>query len=176
MIALWLLLAGTAVAQDQPTLPPVAVEEDIFAGIGAPPFLEPPTPEVVEARTEELAKILRCPVCQGLSVADSRENASLAMKSRIEEMVAAGYSDEQVVDYFVDRYGEWVLLKPDSRHWVVWLSPFIAGGIGFGVVVLAIRRQRLVVQTTTEAVSGQASPDPYRARILAELGEEEMDL
>ena len=52
----------------------------------------------VEQRTYALGKILRCPVCQGLSVADSQSDAAVAMKNRIQELVALGYADEQIVD------------------------------------------------------------------------------
>ena len=87
------------------------------------PILEPPPQEEVETRTYGLAKILRCPVCQGLSVADSRSDAAVAMKNRIEELVALGYDDEQIIDYFVQRYGEFTLLRPKDEHWIVWTAP-----------------------------------------------------
>ena len=100
------------------------------------PILDPPSQEEVETRTYGLAKILRCPVCQGLSVADSRSDAAVAMKNRIEELVALGYDDEQIIDYFVQRYGEFTLLRPKDEHWIVWTAPGAAALLGFFVVVL----------------------------------------
>ncbi|MCB9766517.1 MAG: cytochrome c-type biogenesis protein CcmH, partial [Alphaproteobacteria bacterium] len=66
----------------------------------------------MEARTLTLAHGLRCPVCQGMSVADSSSEAAVNMKNRIRELVTAGYTDDQIEDYFIDRYGTWVLLEP----------------------------------------------------------------
>ena len=65
-------------------------------GIGEPPVLSEPTAEETEQRTFALSKKLRCPVCQGLSVADSRSDAAVAMKNRIQELVEMGYSDDQM--------------------------------------------------------------------------------
>lgn len=154
----------------------MAVAEEI--GLEEPPFLEPPTAEVVEDRTYSLGKILRCPVCQGLSVADSRSDAAVAMKNRIKELVALGYSDEQIIDYFVGRYGEFTLLRPKDKHWFVWFAPTVAVVIGIGIVALQWRRKE---ETISEAKEKMAEPSTtenkqeeltkYREQILKELGE-----
>ncbi|MBS3942443.1 MAG: cytochrome c-type biogenesis protein CcmH, partial [Actinobacteria bacterium] len=72
-----------------------------------------PTPD----RAEQLAAGLRCPVCQSESVADSRSETALAMRARIDELVAQGWSDERIVGHFVARYGDWIVLDPpfDAR-------------------------------------------------------------
>ena len=144
-------------------------------GLEVEPFLDPPSAEVVDQRTYELAKILRCPVCQGLSVADSRSDAAVAMKNRIEELVALGYSNEQIIDYFVERYGEFTLLRPKDEHRLVWLAPGVVFILGVLVVVFRMDRTR-----SSESRNGEqrtedkknAEEDEYRQRILAELGEE----
>ncbi len=143
-------------------------DDAIFAGVGEPPLGDVLTDETrIAARTKHLASILRCPVCQGMSVADSREGASLSMKARIREMIAAGYSDEQIIAYFVERYGEGIVLLPDQRHWLVWLGPVAIVGIGLMVVAGRMRRQgpgpALPPKTTP------TEDDPYRAQVLAEL-------
>ncbi|MDG1479555.1 MAG: cytochrome c-type biogenesis protein CcmH [Myxococcota bacterium] len=146
--------------------------EDAFEGVGMPPLDDPPaTQAITDARTDALADILRCPVCQGMSVADSREDASLAMKERIREMVAAGYSDEQIIDYFVDRYGEGIVLLPDNRHWMIWLLPLLALAAGGGMIVLRMRPRR-TPPTPPVTVPAEDDNDPYRAQILAELAED----
>lgn len=141
------------------------------------PILDPPSQEEIESRTYALGKILRCPVCQGLSVADSRSDAAVAMKNRIQELVTLGYADEQIVDYFVQRYGEFTLLRPKDKHWVVWTTPAIAVVIGLSVVALQWRRrqekQEDVMSSDIETTEQQAEAlDPYRAQILRELGED----
>ena len=148
--------------------------EDAFEGVGAPPLGAPPaSTSIIEERTDGLADILRCPVCQGMSVADSREGASLAMRERIREMVAAGYTDEQVIDYFIDRYGEGIVLLPDERHVLVWIGPLLALMVGCGMVLMRIRRSppSSAAGEQGREAAAQAVPqtDPHRAAILAEL-------
>ena len=81
--------------------------------------LDPPTAEEVETRTYDLGKIY---VAQSVkdSVWQTAVRCSVAMKNRIKELVAMGYSDDQIIDYFIGRYGEFVLLQPKSEHWFVW--------------------------------------------------------
>ncbi len=94
----------------------------------------------LEARARELSKGLRCLVCQNESIDES--NASLARDLRllVRERLTAGDSDEEVMDYVVARYGEFVLLKPTTggANWLLWASGpilFLLGaGIGVGYV------------------------------------------
>ncbi|AXI42767.1 cytochrome c-type biogenesis protein [Sulfitobacter sp. SK011] len=93
---------------------------------------------VLEARAREVSKGLRCLVCRNESIDES--NASLARDLRVllRERLVAGDSDQQAVDFIVARYGEYVLLKPDTRgaNWLLWaagpLMLLVAGGVGFG--------------------------------------------
>jgi cytochrome c-type biogenesis protein CcmH/NrfF len=137
-----------------------------------PPLFDPPSLNDVEIRSERLGKMLRCPVCQGLSVADSRSDAAIAMKNRIKEFVEAGYSDQQVVDYFVSRYGEWALLKPKSSHWFVWSAPAFGLLVGLGIVGWQVRNRRTKPRNPKyeESLEGK---NLYRNRILQELDGEE---
>ena len=153
-----LLLAQLAFAQEDLSIP-------------EPPILDPPAEAEVDVRSERLGKMLRCPVCQGLSVADSRSDAAIAMQNRIRDFVAAGYSDEQIVDYFVSRYGEWALLKPKSSHWFVWTAPSIALLLGFGVVGWQIRKRKSSVKDDSKPIAQPTAhtDDSYRQRILDEL-------
>lgn len=95
----------------------------------------PPTGESLEAQTRELASKLRCVVCQGLSIEDSPSELAREMKGVIREQLAAGRTPEEVTEYFVARYGEFVLLAPEPRGFnlVVYLAPVLAllGGAGF---------------------------------------------
>ena len=81
-----------------------------------------------EARAQAIAAQLRCPVCQNESVADSPSALAAQMRTLIREKVATGETDQQIVDYFVSKYGEWILLEPPRRGllWIVWLAPAVA--------------------------------------------------
>ena len=163
----WLLM-GTILAMADVPEKAIALEES--------PLFEPPPNEEVERRTYGLAKILRCPVCQGLSVADSQSDAAVAMKNRIQELVALGYADEQIVDYFVGRYGEFVLLQPKAEHWFVWFAPVVGLFVGLGAVAVRWRSSNASADKSSgdgtasiESNNTSAEGDAYRAQILAEL-------
>lgn len=87
---------------------------------------------VLDRRTREVASELRCPVCQGLSIADSPSELAQEMKGLVREQLASGKSPEQVRAYFIDKYGEWVLLapKPEGFNLLVYLLPaaLVMGG------------------------------------------------
>lgn len=172
----WLLLVSLllGVAQAAPASGDV-VAELRAAQIEEPPLEDPPDEATAAVRTERLTKALRCPVCQGLSVADSPSDAARAMGSRIEELVQLGYTEDQITAYFVDRYGAWVELEPPSEgmHLVLYLLPLLillAGGVT-GLVVFARRGRRS--REDAAPMARDASLVPYRARIRAELGESE---
>jgi len=84
----------------------------------------------------EIAKKLRCPVCRGESAAESNAGVTEEMRRQIAEMLAEGKSEDEIIQYFVDRYTEWILYEPPKRGLglVVWLAPVIGLGIfGFGL-------------------------------------------
>lgn len=93
-------------------------------------------------RAGALSEQLRCPVCQGESVADSPSDTAIAIRAQIEEMVAAGRSDAQIFDHYVQRYGRWVLLDPPAGGdtLMLWLLPIVA--LLAGIAVVATRRRR----------------------------------
>jgi cytochrome c-type biogenesis protein CcmH len=84
---------------------------------------------------------LRCPVCQGMSVADSRSSTSLAIASDVHRRVLAGQSDRQIRDYYVTRYGRWILLSPGGGLGAIaWALPIVALAAAVLAVALALRR------------------------------------
>lgn len=91
----------------------------------------------LERRTREVASELRCPVCQGLSIADSPSDLALEMKGLVREQLAAGKSPEEIRAYFIGKYGEWVLLEPKAEglNLLVYLLP-VALVIGGGLFVV----------------------------------------
>ena len=96
----------------------------------------------LEARAQAIAAQLRCPVCQNESVADSPSELAAQMRGLIREKLAAGETDQQIVAYFVSKYGEWILLEPPRRGllWIVWLAPAAALLVGVYLAVSYLRR------------------------------------
>ena len=97
---------------------------------------------ISEETVYEVAGRLRCVVCQNLSVADSPSEMAGQMRAIIRERLAAGESPDEVQRYFVQRYGEWILLSPPRRGFnlLVWLLPLVFVIAGFAVVALLVRR------------------------------------
>ena len=91
-----------------------------------------------DARADALAAELRCPDCQGLSVADSPTSSAREIRRQIDELIAAGASDDEVRAHFVARYGEWIRLAPSMA--LVWLVPFAV--VLAGVALLGGQRRR----------------------------------
>ena len=128
---------------------PLVVAQEAAAGtdpsrvVGAPRGT-PLAGEALAARTEEVAGVLRCPVCQGLSVADSPATMAVSMKAQVKDLLAQGYDQEQILAYFENSYGEFVRLEPPLRgvNWLVWLGPVIALAAGGAFVSWTLRGRR----------------------------------
>jgi len=116
---------------------------------------------MLDQRTNEVASLLRCPVCQGLSVADSPSTMAQDMKHQVRELLARGYTQEQILAYFERSYGQFVLLKPKFQgvSAMVWLLPIAA--LIFGAIVVLSKAKQL------EQGPAEAAPadDPYLARV-----------
>jgi len=140
-----------------------------LAGLGLMRALEGPraTPE---AQVATIGAGLRCPTCQGLSVADSPSKVATSMREIIAEQLAAGRSPEEVRDYFVARYGDWILLSPptDGFGWLVWLLP-VAGVVGgLGAAFAAAGRRRRHPALSGEALEqARAAAESWRQGRLA---------
>ena len=111
-------------------------------GLAVPALAQHPARHVEEQTVYEIAAQLRCVVCQNLSVADSPSEMALQMRGVIKERLAAGERPEQVVRYFVDKYGDWILLSPPRRGFslLVWIFPFVAVLVGLAILALVLRR------------------------------------
>ena len=130
-----------------------------------------PARVVSESEVHEVAGGLRCVVCQNLSVADSPSEMASQMRSVIRERLATGERPDQVVQYFVDKYGEWILLAPRRQGFnlLVWAMPGIAVAVGLAVVGI------LVTRWTRRRPSAAAAPPPtaaMRERIRREMERE----
>jgi cytochrome c-type biogenesis protein CcmH len=101
----------------------------------------------LEARARHLQRQLRCLVCQGESVDDSNSDFSADVRHLVRQQMAAGKSDQQIQDFLVVRYGDFILMKPPVQPdtWLLWLAPFLvlaAGGtVAWRVVKKAAARE-----------------------------------
>ena len=128
--------ARSAPAQTRGGGPAVAERADLEAAerlVGAPAGEKLEGQHLV-SETHRVAALLRCPVCQGLSVADSPASMAVNMRHQAGDLLAAGFSEEQILRYFESAYGEFVRLEPPLRgiNWSLWLAPLVgllAGGL-----------------------------------------------
>jgi len=137
--------------------------------VGQPKGVAINDPNVLHQRTQEVASLLRCPVCQGLSVADSPSEMAVNMKGQVRELLYRGYTQEQILSYFERSYGQFVLLKPkmSGAGAAVWILPLLAIAIG---VVLVISKAKKLEQPQAPSHNRQLptaneSEDPYLARV-----------
>lgn len=98
---------------------------------------------VLETRAREISARLRCMVCQNQSIDDSDATLARDLRLLVRERLVAGDSDNAVIQYMVDRYGEFVLLEPRfySRTWLLWSAPLVL--LLFGALVMWRRSKRL---------------------------------
>lgn len=173
LLSVLAITAGSVGAQSQP--PPTTQQEAFVLGL---PEGTPLSGPLLDQRTEEVAGDIRCPVCQGLAVADSFSDTAVAMKAEVKQMLAEGYSDEQVFAYFEASYGEFIRLKPTTEgfNMVVWIAPVVVLLIGFSLVVLRLRSAHRAslrdAEDAPEALPGQAEDDDladYLDRVRKDL-------
>ena len=98
----------------------------------------------LEKRVQAISEELRCLVCQNQTIADSHADLAVDLKNQVREMLAQGKSNQEVTDYMVQRYGDFVLYRPPVKTttWLLWFGPFLLliGGIGFLVLKLKSRQ------------------------------------
>ncbi len=121
---------------------------------------QPVDDPVVEARVTRLAEELRCLTCMGQSIADSQSSFSTDMKREIRGMIVAGKSDKEIIDFMVQRYGDFVLYRPPvkSTTWLLWGGPFVLLAIALMFLVGKLRkRSAQVVTQLSESEHRQAA-------------------
>jgi cytochrome c-type biogenesis protein CcmH len=123
-----------------------------------------------ETRARELSKQLRCMVCQNQSIDDSDAPLARDLRILVRERLQAGDSNQQVLDFLVQRYGEFVLLRP-RLHWrtaLLWLAPPLLL-IGGGLVLFLVARRRGAATPPDAAVPQGGPLTAEEERRLAEL-------
>jgi len=139
----------------------------LLACVASPAAAATPDEDTVQA----IAAQLRCVVCQNLSVADSPSETANQMRGIIRQRLADGETPEQVVAYFVDKYGLWILLAPPRQGFnlLVWIAPFAGLAVGLlvvGAVIMRWRRRARLAPASPPAVD-----DAMRGRIAREMAE-----
>jgi cytochrome c-type biogenesis protein CcmH len=100
--------------------------------------------EEQEALFNKLSDELRCLVCQNQSIADSNADLAKDLREEIYGMLQQGKSEEEIIDFMVARYGDFVLYNPPMKPvtWVLWFGPAVALLAGFVFVVRIMKRQQ----------------------------------
>jgi cytochrome c-type biogenesis protein CcmH len=167
-------VAAAASAAGQPTGgAPVATQNtqapdaQMFVG---PPQGKPLTGAELDTKTHEVSALLRCPVCQGMSIADSPSEMAVNMKHQVGALLARGYTQDQILRYFEQSYGQFVLLKPKFQgvNTLVWVLPVLALAIGAVIVVSKMKK----LEAGAPATSNQppATEDPYLDQVRQLVG------
>ena len=119
------------------------------------------------ARYKKLSNELRCPTCQGLSVKDSEAGFSTSIKGKIRELMKQGKSYDEIIAYFVERYGEWILRAPpvSGFNMVLWVLPGAA--IVTGLLCVLYRSKKWVEKPTKEMTG--LTPEEEQ-KIMDDLG------
>ncbi len=162
-VLLFLFCFVVAFAQDAP------MDAELMA-LGAPSA--PPATEMgVDLLTEEISSGLRCPVCQGMPVSESPSETAVTWKNTVRDLVEQGYQRGQIEQFFVNRHGEWALLKPRAQgfNWVLWLAPGMLLGGGLVLSLAYANQWRGRPDDELSSDLGETPKDPYEARLLAEL-------
>jgi cytochrome c-type biogenesis protein CcmH len=111
---------------------------------------------------------LRCPKCQNQNLADSNAPIATDLREQLYRLLREGRSDDEIVDFMVTRYGEYVLYKPriEPRTWLLWGGPFLMLAAGMVVAVSILRRARARHPTGLS--------DEERTRLARILGDESL--
>jgi cytochrome c-type biogenesis protein CcmH len=114
---------------------------------------------VLEKRVMALAEELRCLVCQNQTLAESNAPLAEDLRNQLRERMREGKSDREVVDFLVERYGDFVLYRPPLKATtaLLWFGPLLLLAAGFAMLLWRVRRRRAAVE------SGVSEADRKRA-------------
>jgi cytochrome c-type biogenesis protein CcmH len=142
--------------------PTLAWAQSDVARVVGPPRSQPLSGMQLDARTYQVGSLLRCPVCQGLSVADSPAGMAQNMKGQVRDLLAAGFDQEQILAYFERSYGEFVRLQPPLRgvNWLVWFGPLLGLLVGLAIVIGVLRKRATMAGGEPVIPSADELPGP----------------
>jgi len=111
----------------------------VQAGEAAPAVADP----VLEARMMRIAAELRCLVCQNQTIADSHSGLAIDLRNQVRDMLQSGQSDQQIIDFMTQRYGDFVLYRPPFKATTVllWAGPGVMAVVGLSILFVVLRRR-----------------------------------
>jgi cytochrome c-type biogenesis protein CcmH len=121
-----------------------------------------------EARVIAIGKHLRCPVCQGVSIADSPSSMARAQLDKVRELVKEGKSEQEIREFFVARYGEWALLEPTTNglNGFLWVAPVVMLLVGAFLILGQVKK----APATQQAAAGAPpTEDAFLAQVKKDL-------
>ena len=101
----------------------------------------------LEARVNDITKELRCLVCQNQTIADSHADLAIDLKNQVRHMVQTGKTQSEIVDYMVQRYGDFVRYRPpmEPKTFLLWLGPFMLMIAGVVLLVVNLRKRKKII-------------------------------
>ncbi|MBI5040428.1 MAG: cytochrome c-type biogenesis protein CcmH [Gammaproteobacteria bacterium] len=121
-------------------------------------------PEQYETRYKALIDQLRCLVCQNETLADSNAELAADLRREVREMMVKGKSDQEITEFLVARYGDFVLYNPPvkSTTLMLWYGPFALLALGVLIAIITVRRRGRTEPTTLNATQHQQVQDLLR--------------
>jgi len=119
---------------------------------------------------QTLTEELRCPKCQNQNIADSNAPIAIDLRNEVHKMILEGRNEEQVVNFMVERYGNFVVYKPkfDTSTYLLWLGPALIAFLGFIIVVMTAKRKRASVSRTANKIELSQEEKQQLNNILSE--------
>ena len=120
----------------------------------------------LEKRVMAIATELRCLVCQNQTIADSHADLAVDLRQQIREMLKKGSTDQQVLSYMTDRYGDFVLYRPPVKAttWFLWFGPGVLLVAGVAGLVLILRRRARMSDDRFEPDEAEAAEEQQEVR------------
>jgi cytochrome c-type biogenesis protein CcmH len=114
---------------------------------------------VLEKHVTHLSEQLRCLVCQNQTIADSQAPLAIELKEEVREKLARGASDRDVIDFMVQRYGDFVLYRPPVKATtlILWFGPFLLLLFGLIFLIAKLRQPRIALEKLTPADAKRAA-------------------
>ncbi|WP_245720668.1 cytochrome c-type biogenesis protein [Microbulbifer yueqingensis] len=132
------------------------------------------TPEL-QARYQVLIEEMRCPKCQNQNLAGSDSPVAQDLRREIRRLLEEGFTDQEITDYMVARYGDFVLYRPPVQRntMALWIAPGVFAAIGLVALVVVVMRSRSGTGARQDDASGELTADERR-RLQALLGEDRL--
>lgn len=110
---------------------------------------------IAHQRVVEVSEQLRCLVCQNQSIAESNAELAVDLRNQVIEQVKAGKTNKEIIDFMVERYGDFVLYKPPFKMTtaILWLGPLALFVIGVGAFYVNLRRRKRLVEEAAKPLS-----------------------